>query len=301
MLPSYLAPAFLAYLFLASAGLIDKILLQTTVTSPRAYAFFAGILSVLAFGLLPFGVVSIPSARVILAALASGVAGVYALWAFYSALKEHETSRVLTTVGALVPIFTLVLSTVLLGESLATGHLFGFGLLVLGGALISYRENAKKPYTLAIFTHAAQAAILFAASLTFLRFVFLFQTFWSGLFWSRLGGVLGALSILAVPENFRRIYWAAKRAPKNAPIPYLLNQALGGSGGFLQNYAVYLGSASLVGALQGIEYAFLLVLVLILGRFFPKVRERFSGWEWAQKILAIAIVSLGFYLLAVSQ
>ncbi|NIT03664.1 EamA family transporter [Candidatus Saccharibacteria bacterium] len=300
MFPVFLVPAVLAYLFLALAALIDKILLKTTIVSPRAYAFFVGILSVGVLVLLPFGVVSVPTGRVILASLASGVCGVYALWAFYSALKEHEASRVVTAVGALVPIFTLLLSIVILNEGLNALQFIAFVLLVVGGAIISYRENVKRAYTFEILAHAARASAFFAVSFTLLRFVFIFEPFLNGFFWTRIGGILGALTILAVPENLKRIYWAAKKAPKRAPVVFVLNQGLGGAGAILQNYAIFLGSAALVGALQGVQYAFLLVLIVFLSKRFPQLKEQLGLREWSLKIFAIAVVGIGLYLISIS-
>ncbi|GMR18922.1 MAG: hypothetical protein BMS9Abin34_044 [Patescibacteria group bacterium] len=299
MLPAFFIPAVAAYFLLALAGLIDKVLLKTAIISPRAYAFYVGILSAGVLVLLPFGVVEMPTLRIGFFALISGVAGVYALWAFYGALKAHEASRVITTVGALVPIFTLLLSVPLLNESLSFPQLLAFGLLVLGGVLISYRENVKRSYTLSLFNHAATAAVLFAISFTFLRLIFLSEPFWNGLFWARIGGVFGALTIVAVPENFRRIYWATKKAPRTAPIPFVLNQALGGGGAVLQNYAIFLGSAALVGALQGVQYVFVLILIVLLARRLPQLREQFGSREKVKKILATVLVAAGLYLLAV--
>ncbi len=297
MLPGFFIPALVAYFLLALAGLIDKVLLGTAIISPRAYAFYVGALGILAIVLLPFGVVGFPHPRYLLAALASGVAGVYALWLFYEALKSHEASRVIITTGALVPIFTLIFSVIILDEPLRVDQLLAFGLLVLGGVLISYQENIRRPYTLELFRHAAQAAILFATSFTFLRSVYLSESFFSGFFWSRMGGVLGALAIVAVPENFRRVYWASKKAPKTATLPFLFNQAMGGAGAFLQSYAISLGSAALVGALQGAQYALLLILVIIFSRRFPQLREEFSRWVAVQKILALIMIASGLYLL----
>ncbi|MFQ6002455.1 MAG: hypothetical protein ACE5KJ_01785, partial [Candidatus Zixiibacteriota bacterium] len=127
----------------------------------------------------------------------------------------------------------------------------------------------------------------------------LFEPFLNGLFWTRMGGVLGALTIVAVPENFRRIYWATKKAPKTAPLPFLINQAAGGGGGILQQYAISLGSAALVGALQGVQYAFLLVLIIFLSRRFPQLKEEFSRWAIIQKVSAIILIAIGLFILAI--
>lgn len=299
MLPVFLIPALAAYFLLALVGLIDKILLQTAIVSPRAYAFWVGILSILAVFLIPLGFVKVPDTRLILTAFVSGAVGVYALWAFYEALKSHEASRVIITVGALVPLFTLLFSVIILNERLGFAQLSAFGFLVLGGVLISYQENIKRPYTLELFHHAARAAILFAISFTLLRFVFLFEPFLNGLFWTGMGRVLGALTIIAIPENFTRIYWATKKAPKTAPLPFLVNQTMGGGGALLQSYAISLGSAALVGALQGAQYAFLLISIVLLSRRFPQLREEFSRWAIIQKVLAIILIAIGLIILVV--
>jgi len=297
-LPSFLVPALVAYFLLAVAGLIDKILLKTAIISPRAYAFYVGALSGLVVILLPFGVVSIPGLRVLLAALASGLATVYALWAFYGALKAHEASRVITSVGALVPVFTLLFSIIFLDEHWRFDQLLAFALLVSGGALISYEESVGRLYSHELFGHAVRAAVLFAVSFTLLRFVFLSETFLSGFFWTRVGSVLGALTIVAVPENFKRIFWATKKAPRSAPFSFLFNQALGSVGAGLQSYAVFLGSAALVGALQGVQYAFLLFLIVLLSPHFPQLREKLSRRVIFQKVSALVLVIVGLAIIA---
>lgn len=300
MLPAFFIPAVVAYFLLAVVGLVDKVLLRTAIVSPRAYAFYVGALSGLAIVLLPFDFVVAPELRVLLAAFASGVAGVYALWAFYSALKGHEASRVITAIGALVPIFTLLFSIIFLDEQWQFNQFLAFTLLVSGGVLISYEENVEKPYTFELFRHAVRAALLFATSFTLLRFVFLSEPFFSGFFWTRMGSVLGALSMIVVPENFRRIFRATRRVPKRTPRTFLLNQAMGGTGAILQNYAVFLGSAALVGALQGVQYVFLLLLVVFLSRYFPQLKEEFSRREVVQKVSAIAMVVVGLVILMVN-
>jgi drug/metabolite transporter (DMT)-like permease len=298
-LPAFLTPALVAYLFLALAGLIDKVLLQTSIVSPRAYAFYVGILSVAAVVLLPFGVVNIPDRRILLAALVSGVAGVYALWSFYNALKEYEASRVITSTGALIPVFTLILSVIFLNEFLGFFQLLGFFILLLGGAAVSLRENVRKTFTFELFNHAAVAAALFAVSFSLMRFVFLAEPFLNGLFWTRIGSVLGALTIIVIPENFRRIYWATKKVPRAAPVPFLFNQGLGGLGGFLQNYAISLGSAALVGAIQGVQYAFLFVLSITLVRYFPQLKETTTPRQKVGKALAIVAIGFGLYFMTI--
>lgn len=299
-MPTYLLPAVSAYFLLALAGLIDKVLLKTVIVSPRAYAFFVGILGILALVFLPFGVGWPTQVRFLLAALLSGAVSVYALWAFYSALKDFEPSRVITAVGALTPVATLTLSVIIFSESLSQPQFIAASLLVLGGVLVSARANIREPYTVALFRHAVLAAGLFAVSFALLRFVFLNETFITGLFWSRMGSVLGAVSFVLIPENLRRIYWAAKKASPKASLPFLANQVFGGTGALLQTLSIALGSPTLVAALQGVQYAFLLVFEFLLTRRFPEIGEKFTAHEMLDKIVAVLVVGAGLYLLSIS-
>jgi hypothetical protein len=89
-----------------------------------------------------------------------------------------------------------------------------------------------------------------------------------------------------------------KKAPKKAPLPFLANQVFGSGGAFLQNFAISLGSATLVGALQGVEFAFLLMMTILLARYLPQLREDFSRQVAIQKVLATIIVAMGLVILA---
>ena len=57
-------------------------------------------------------------------------------------------------------------------------------------------------------------------------------------------------------------------------------------------------SVTIVNAMQGTQYAFLLILTLFLSRYFPSVlKEKASGPILLQKILAIVLISCGLIVL----
>ncbi|MBX4191713.1 MAG: hypothetical protein KW804_02865, partial [Candidatus Doudnabacteria bacterium] len=90
--------------------------------------------------------------------------------------------------------------------------------------------------------------------------------------------------------------------PKEAGVKnvalYYSSRATGTVGGFLQNYAVSLGSVSVVNALQGVQFVFLLILTSLLSIYFPKVlKEKISAEILTLKVTAIALISCGLYLL----
>ena len=65
------------------------------------------------------------------------------------------------------------------------------------------------------------------------------------------------------------------------------------------NNAIFLGSVSLVNALQGVQYVFLLMIALVLSKQFPQIiKEQISQGAVLQKIMAILLIALGLGILA---
>ena len=80
----------------------------------------------------------------------------------------------------------------------------------------------------------------------------------------------------------------------------MFNQVLGSSGFILQNYAVFLGPVAIVNALQGFQYAFILVISAVLAVVAPKKwHENFSWRIILQKSMAVILVGIGLYFIAI--
>ncbi len=281
----------------AFAFLMDKFLITKKIPSPFVYAFFIGMLGILALVLIPFGVI-IPSNVEIIRALLAGATFILALVFFFAGLKENEVSRVVPLTGGFVPAFTFVLAYIFLGERLGTSEVLAFIALVIGGVLITIEKKGRgstKGYIYAIIS-----ALIFAISFVVTKQVFIDQTFISGFVWSRIGGFLLALSFLLIPSARNGILHQPKQKNRGHTAGlFFAGQAMGSLGFVLVNYSISLASVSLVNAMQGVQYAFLLVMILILSKKFPKIlSEKLSGGVLIQKILAIILISIGIILIA---
>lgn len=293
----YILIAILAYLAFAVNAVIDKFLLKKSIPEPVTYAFYIGVLSGLALVLIPFGV-TWPTVQIILIALISGMLFVYALASFFASLKRHEASYVLPALGGLVPLITFSLSFFLVGERLIRQEVWGLIFLVAGTFLIAGRLKFSRGEH-SWFFYALLAAFLFALSFTLAKAVYLDQNFISGLVWTRLGLVIGALTILFFPSARQKIFHTTKTVEKPSGALFLTGQALAAGAGVLQNYAVSLGSVTLVNALQGTQFAFLFILTAALSHWFPKVlKEDFALKTVVKKIIAMGIISVGLILIA---
>ena len=286
------------HLLNALAFLMDKFLLSSKrIPSPFVYAFFIGALGILALVLIPFGV-TVPSNIEMARALIAGATFVLALVFFFAGLKENEASRVVPLTGGLVPAFTFALAYLFLGERLGQIEILAFAALVVGGVLITIERKGKS--STKGYVYAVVAALIFAVSFVITKQVFIEQNFVSGFVWSRIGGFATALLFLLIPEaRYGILHQPKQKGTGSTTALFLTGQVAGALGFTLMNYAISLASVSLVNAMQGAQYAFLLVMVGLLSRKFPKIlSERLSGWVLVQKIMAIILISIGIGLIA---
>ena len=288
--------ATFAYLLFALNGIADKFLLTRAVKHPIAYAFYIGITGPLTLVLAPFGLKLLHPAD-FLVAIAGGSCFVLALYFLYTATQETTISRLLPIEGGFVPGFTLILAYIILGERLGSMKLVAFGFLVIGAVLIAFKKDANGWHPQAL-RNALFAAFLFALSFTLTKYIYDQSNFVSGLIWTRLGFFLASLCFLIPRRNRNYIFNAPKETTAGNKFLYYGTRVTGGLGGLLQNYAIFLGSVTIVNALQGTQYAFLLLLTILLSKYYPKIlKERISGPILAQKISAMILISIGLILL----
>jgi drug/metabolite transporter (DMT)-like permease len=288
------------HLFNAGAFVIDKYLLSKSVPNPVVYSYYIGLLGLAALILLPFGVV-VPGVSQVFIAFLAGILFIVALLFFFSALKYGDTSTVVPLIGGVQPIIIFFLSYFLLGERFDTFEIIAFFLLICGGILISYEPSGKKrkltKHT-TVLLFSSFAAFFFAFSFVVTKYVYSVQNFVSGFFWSRFGAALFVLSFLLFPFLRKQIFAVSHHVQKGTKVLFLGNQVLGAFGFVLLNYAISLASVTMVNALQGMQYAFLFLLILLLSRKYPALLSEALNREIViRKTVAIAIIGMGLFFL----
>jgi hypothetical protein len=118
------------------------------------------------------------------------------------------------------------------------------------------------------------------------------------LVWSRLGMFAIALSFLLFKPARDAIFSTPKEAGKNNAILFYAVRLVGAIAGFLQNYAIAIGSVILVNALQGFQFIFILVLTTALSAYYPKIlKENITRRILVLKLMAILLITTGLVLL----
>jgi len=287
----------IAYFLNAIAAVVDKFLISKKIPNPAVYVFYITLLGLLGLVLAPWGF-SWPVGIGLTANLAAGLTFAWALFYLFKALALADSSRVTPFIGGLSPIFVLIFSFWLLAERLSAPQIAAFVLIVAGTVIISYGKDASSSAKCSFIGWAILSALLFGISYTLTKYAYLHQNFISAFVWMRLTSFLGALLLLARRENYLAVMASRQSTDTKVGGLFLFGQAAGALSFILVNYAISLASVTLVNALQGLQYVFLLLMVLILAKWHPNIlSENLKGRALIQKIIAILLVGAGLVLL----
>ncbi|PIR82026.1 MAG: hypothetical protein COU21_00800 [Candidatus Komeilibacteria bacterium CG10_big_fil_rev_8_21_14_0_10_36_65] len=308
---SWLIITISAYLILAIVNLADKFLLDKILPSTKTYTFLVGVLGLVVIIIAPW-FLHWPGFYLFLGNLIIGALFPLALLALYKSLKEGEASTVITLIGGTIPIFTIILSIIFLGEKFSRYKWWGIVLLLLGSVIIAWFPEAHSLWTKVLrwfkieaerkwygIILAVAAAFILAVFFVGTKYLYSHQPFLSSFIWIRLGSFVAVMFLLFNQNNRREISGGLKKLKGHNKYIFLSNQGLAAVGFLLQNYAIFLGSVALVNALQGVQYAFLLVFGGLISIFYPKlVKERVSKYIILQKIIAVVLIGCGLYFIA---
>lgn len=301
-----------AYLLGAITVILDKYLLGSErISAPFVYAFYVGILGLGVLIFWPLGlffpafVLHVPSTFQMIISFISGTFFLFAITTLYFAIKKSEASKVTPVTFSIVPIITFFLAYLFSLENFSALKILGVGLLIFGGLFISFdlplKLNKKKFF--AGFYLSILAGILFGISTFTLKIVYEDQNFFNGYTWTRIGAFLGTLLLLVLPKWRKGILHSLKHGKKKegslaTGAIFVSNKVIGGTSTALINIAIGMGSVTLVSSLISIQYVFVLIIAALLGKRAPHIfEEKLMFWDWAQRISAIFIITLGFYFI----
>ncbi len=305
----WLPLALLAHLGNSLVFVVDKSLLNTdsSISRPVVMTFYSGVVSALALVLLVFDF-AWPTPLAVKWSIISGLCFLVALWFFFSALKEGEPSRVVPMIGSAVPLFTLLLANVVLGEQLTSQQVAAVIFLVVGGVFLSIRLSRAKAIPAKVLLFVVVGGALFAAHFASVKYLYShYNPFLAGFAYSRFA--VGVLAFLFLgpfvlwrrpTDSARTPRRLQKNSHKKAYViaAFLGSKSLATGSLILQNYAISLGSVTLVNALQGMQYFFVLLLAAAVSHWFPRLfQEELRRVALLQKLVGIGLVSIGLLLL----
>ena len=235
----------------------------------------------------------------VLFAMAVGVLPLFAFWFYTKALMVEEVSRI-TPLFQFIPIFVVFLSVLFLGEILSAQKYFGIALIVLTSILISYRKSEDGTSLSAAFKLMIPFSAILAVYTVLNKYLLGYLDYWSVFFWMMIGSCCGVLFMLSFSKPRKEFIETVPLLGKRTFVVAFAGEGTYILGTICSLIATSLGYVSLVSALAGLQHFFVFVYMLFLSLFVPTIlKEEISGNVVALKIVAIALIFVGTWLITV--
>lgn len=212
---------------------------------------------------------------------------------------KEEVSKV-TSLFYTNPIFTAIFAAVFLGEILTASKYVGITLLVLSALMLSYRNHAVKLMLSSSLFLIFSSTIIWSALNIFLKWITNFSSVYSFVFWTFIGSIVTALLLLLVDSPKKEFKENIKNLDRFAWKVEIAGNIVYWIGTVIFFIAISTLQVSLVGAVPSLQPFFVLIFVLLMGAFLPKIlKEENNRKAVLLKLLAVALIFIGTYLIVV--
>ena len=285
--------ALLAFVILAAVNILDKFVMQKRL-APATFVFFSSIFLLPVVLLLPFGVRPLSGATDWAWAVFSGFTFCLSLWTMYVGLQKNEASHFTPFTGAAVAFFVLCLSSIFLRERLSIFDVLAIFVLIGGSLLIASGCGVHGGWDKKFIFWGLLAGFFSAVSQVAAKHLYDSYGFYSGMVWRVLAIAVFGIFLLFSAVVRREAFGGRGHAAKGHLSAVVWNKILGVAGIVLFQYAVALGSVTIVNALAGVQYALLIILIAVLSRFYPGLfRESYTRGEMRREIISVIIIAAG--------
>lgn len=294
----------------AIVAVLDKYIVSDEKALPRpfVYAFYSCLLTgfwvvIYFLGLIPFFAaigmptfenVQFPTIQVLSMSFLSAYTFFMALVSMYESLKKADASNVMPIIGTVSALSSFGMSYLFLDVGLTQGHIFGLLLISFGTLLV-----AKSLPEWDTVLHVVHSGVFFGLHYITMKGLFMETSFDDGFFWSRISFVLFSLSLLMVPVYLDKIREQTKSTSKKTGILVLMTKVLAGVSAFLILKATDWGEVSVVQALDGIRFVFILFITSLFAHWLPSsATDRDTRPHvFVRKLIFTIIILVGFFIL----
>jgi drug/metabolite transporter (DMT)-like permease len=296
----FIAIALVGYFILAFVNWLDKYVVSVRRSS-AVVAVYATVIALPLFIFVPLGAGYLRSSFDYVIAFVSGAAFALALLTMYEGFKETELSHSAPLTGALTTISVAVIGYFILGEVLSGRQWLGVLVLSVAALTFAVQRTRERFVWSNAMLYLLLAGILFGVSHTAAKYLYTEYGFYTGLIWSRAMMGVAGLALLLIPRVRRLVMTSLRKRPQksstNSTVIVVGNRCLGVVGILLVQWASALGSVVIVNALQGLQYAVLIVGIIVLGKRAPqRSREFFTVGEFFQEGGALIGMIVGLIL-----
>ncbi|MBU2542874.1 DMT family transporter [Patescibacteria group bacterium] len=289
--------AILAHFFWALVNVGDKYVITNKIKNPFVYMTWLFNLSFLLLILVPFIDFYILDWNLMLIlAIGSGLY-FYGGLPYIKAMQIEEATRI-NVLWSFIPLFTLILGFIFLGQELSVTQLVAFVILISGGILATIHFKKRTIVLSKAIWYMITACICYSIYAILFSFVLYQVSFVVAFIWLNLFAGFWSFTALLWP-SLRRDYFSELKVLK----PKLAGIVLGISildhvGIFFNAWALSLGIVALVFAFEGFQVLFVFVMATMISIFAPKIfREEIDKKNIILKVIALILMIIGILIL----
>jgi len=284
----------LATILAASSNVFVKFILDKEIKDPIFYLLFNLVFLTPFYIIFLFLFTQITFSFFSLIPVLAGILFYISAYLFYEAIRIDEVSRVVPLVYTST-VFTMILSTIFLGEFFTFSKYVGIFLVFSGAFLISFEKSLKirrgAYLTLISAFIVGIYNILFKYSLNFMNYT-------NAFFW----GTLIGFSLIQIPILFKynkKFFKMTKKLKKGIFIFLIAFGLIFIISRILFLSAMSLAPVALFSAVGASRPLFVLIFTIILSLFFPHIiKENLKKSLILLKIGASILIIVGIFLIA---
>lgn len=225
---------------------------------------------------------------------------VLAVLPYFYALQKDEAS-ICVPLFQLIPVFSFILSFLILGETLNNIQLIG-GLLIMISAIaisLDLTDGKKIKFKKEVFWYMVLSSFLFALNFILFKFFAIQSDFWFTSFWEYVGFAIFAAFLLIIVKSYRVQFFNVLKINRVTVLGLNgINEVVNIIAKVSFNLASLLTPVTLVWIVNGTQPFFVFIYGIILTLLFPKIsQENITKKVLLQKSIAIVIMFIGAYLI----
>ncbi len=300
MLEPFVILALLVAFGYGAGNVIDKALFAEYIDHARTMQFLSGLFApIVVLPLLLVEQITVYAAVPFLLTIISGVLFFGGGYLQMKATKMGEVSE-MTLLLKTIPIFTLILAALFLGERLTIGEYFGLLLIVAGSVLVTLEPRQGLPRIAPTLPNLITvcAAFLFATTFVLTKYLLNFASFINVFFWQQAGIFLAAPVMLIFLPVRRELKTFIKRPiDKGFPL-FLFGTIIYAAANLINTLALRDAPASLVTAIISSDAFFVILLVAFLQKLgLDHFEEKMTRSALVLKIAAVILFIIGAFII----
>lgn len=295
---SWIFLSMLAPLFWAASNFIDKYILGKHTKGIFDFVFFSTITSWFLAAIIYFFVGMPALSAYLFIPIATGMILIYSYGFYGRALEQGDTSS-LVVLFKLVPVVTVVLAFVALGQTLSANELIGFVIVLAGATIVSFEKS--KGIFIKGFGMILIAILMWSVMTLLVDYGLTKMSFWDFFMFDNLGSALAGLTMFIIPSVRRQVVEGIRTARTAKYIWFTWNNVLDFFGQMSIKKALAIApSAGLVTVVMQVQSFYAILIGIVLTLLIPNViKEDISASTLIKKSIGAAIMFFGIYVLLV--